>query len=229
MEKTIYTAIGHLSCERDKSGMSYPVIEVNRRKYSVDVQELVVWSALCWRFLTINEIREKYSAYLEQLPPERRTLKDCVARLKTRGLIVCGEGETGSEALYALLSELYVVPMPEKLTFRFLAFWKLVLYYGLPVRRTGDLLRRDRRDALEKQIMALAHQAILSTAELIKCVENGISDISTETKLMEGLYAEQHITSDNLPDLMRGADCKERVLLAVSNLYLRRQILFERL
>ena len=39
MKKTIYTAIGHLSREKDKSGMRYPVIEVNRRKYSVDVQE----------------------------------------------------------------------------------------------------------------------------------------------------------------------------------------------
>ena len=185
-------------------------------------------NALCWQFLTMDEIRVKYNAYIDQIPSERRTLEDCVARLRTRGLIACGEAETGGEALYALLSELYIVPVPEKLTLRFAAFWKLLIHYGVPIRGMSELLRHDRRDASEKRIMALSHQAILSTAELIKCVETGVSDISTEVKLLEALYADQHVTSDNLPDLMHSAACRENVMVAVSNLYLRKQIVFER-
>ncbi len=228
MKTTIYTAIGRLCHSTDKTGASCLSIELNHRKYSVDIQELVVWGALCWQILTMEEIRTKYNAYIDQIPSERRTLEDCVARLQTRGLIACGEAENGREALYALLSELYIVPVPEKLTLRLAAFWKLLLYYGIPIRGMNELLRRDRRDASEKQIMELAHQAILSTAELIKCVETGASDISTEVKLLEAIYDEQNATSDNLPDLMRGAVCRENVMVAVSNLYLRKQIVFER-
>ena len=228
MKKTIYTAIGRLCRSTDRNGASFPSIELSHKKFGVDVQELVVWGALCWQILTMDEIRVKYNAYIDQIPPERRTLEDCVARLRTRGLIACGEAETGGEALYALLSELYIVPVPEKLTLRFAAFWKLLLHYRVPVRAMSELLRHDRRDAGERQVMALSHQAILSTAEMIKCVETGVSDISTEVKLLEALYADQHVTSDNLPDLMRSAACRENVMVSVSNLYLRKQILFER-
>ena len=228
MKTTIYTAVGHLIRKKGEGGASYLMIMLNRKEYGMDVQEMVVWAALCWQFLTMDEIRAKYIEYADKLPPERRTLEDCVARLKTRGLIACGDGETGSEALYDLLSELYVVPVSEKLTLRFLAFWRLVLGRGVSVAKAAALLRGDRRDEAEARIMALVHQAVLSTAELIKCVEVGASDISTDVKLLDALYVDPDVTSDNLPCLMRGAESRESVTVAVANLYLRKQVILER-
>ena len=76
--------------------------------------------------------------------------------------------------------------------------------------------------------MALSRQAILSTAELIKCVEVGATDISTDTKLLEALYADAEITCDNIRYMMQDAPNKVAVMIAISNLYLRKQIIFER-
>lgn len=61
-----------------------------------------------------------------------------------------------------------------------------------------------------------------------KCAEVGVKDISTVEKLMDALYTDDDITSDNIADMMLTAKSRERVTTAVANLYLRRQIIFER-
>ena len=91
------------------------------------------------------------------------------------------------------------------------------------------LFCRDHPTVREAQIMRLSRQALLSTAELIKCVETGTTDISTDSKLMDALYADNDTTSDNIRYLMQNVPSKESVTLAVANLYLRKQIIFERL
>ena len=228
MKTTIYTAVGHLTRKRSEDGTSYPVILLNRREYGVDVQEMAVWAALCWEFLTMDEIRAKYAEYTNKQTNERRTLEDCVARLKTRGLIAQGCGESGREALYDLLADLYVVPVSENLVIRWLAFWKLVLTHGVSPKRAGALLGRDKRDERETEIMALANQAVLSTAELIKCVEVGATDVSDDLKLLEALYVDEETTCDNIAILMRTAKSREPVTMAVANLYLRKQVILDR-
>ena len=77
--------------------------------------------------------------------------------------------------------------------------------------------------------MALSKQALLSTAELIKCVELGVCDVSSDRKIMEALYNDEDTTSDNLRYLMQGAAARKQVTLDVINLYLRKQIIFERM
>ena len=77
--------------------------------------------------------------------------------------------------------------------------------------------------------MSLSRQALLSTAELIKCVETGTTDISTDSKLMDALYADNDTTSDNIRYLMQNVPSTVPVTLAIANLYLRKQIIFERL
>lgn len=76
--------------------------------------------------------------------------------------------------------------------------------------------------------MALSRQALLSTAELIKCAELGVRDVSTDEKLMDVLYNDDTTTSDNIPDMMLVAKSREYVTAAVANLYLRKQIIFQR-
>ena len=80
----------------------------------------------------------------------------------------------------------------------------------------------------EAQVMALSRQALLSTAELIKCAELGVRDISTDEKLMDALYNDDDTTSDNIADMMLTAKSREQITAAVANLYLRKQIIFQR-
>ncbi len=226
---TYYTAVGHFQRRTSSQGQSYPVIIINHQEYCVDIQEMALWTALNWRLLEFPQIKAEYDK-LDQdcIIPARRTLEDCLGRLCTRGLVASGSGETDFEALYDLLGELYVAPLSESLPLRLAAFLKLTVLKGVPITQAWDLFRRDRPNKQEAQVMALSRQALLSTAELIKCAEVGAKDISTDEKLMDALYNDDDTTSDNIADMMLTARSRERVTMAVANLYLRKQIIFQR-
>lgn len=226
---TYYTAVGHFQRRTDSQGRSYPVILINQKEYRVDIQEMALWTALNWRLLEFPQIEAEY-AKLEQecVIPLQRTMEDCLGRLVTRGLVASGSGDTDFEALYDLLGGLYVAPLSESLPLRLAALLKLTVTKGVPISKACELFRRDRPNEQEAQVMALSRQALLSTAELVKCAEVGATDISTDEKLMDALYNDNDTTSDNIADMMLTAKSREWVTVAVANLYLRKQIIFQR-
>ena len=226
---TYYTALGHFRRRTTGLGRSYPVIIINQQEYDVDIQEMALWTALNWRLLDFPQVRAEYEK-LEQdcVIPARRTLENCLGRLCTRGLVASGTGGTDFEALYDLLGGLYVSPLSESLPLRLAAFLKLTALKGVPISKARELFQKDRPSEEEVQVMALSRQALLSTAELIKCAELGVRDISTDEKLMDALYNDEDTTSDNIADMMLTAKSRERITAAVANLYLRKQIIFQR-
>lgn len=227
---TYYTAVGHFQRKTDGHGRSYPVIIINREEYSVDIQEMALWTALSWRLLSFPQIKAEYDKLDQDCTiPAIRTLEDCLGRLCTRGLVDSGSGETDFEALYDLLGNLYVSPLSESFPVRLAVFLKLTLCRGVPFSKAKELFRTDRPNEQEAQIMALSRQALLSTAELVKCAEIGVHDISTGEKLMDALYNDDNTTSDNIADMMLTAKSREWVTAAVANLYLRKQIILQRL
>ena len=110
-----------------------------------------------------------------------------------------------------------------------LSFLKLTLVNHVPFSSARKLFRRDQRTENEKQVMALTRQALLSTAELIRCMEKDIRSLPTEESILEGLYDDADTTSDNISCMMRLSSKSQAVTLAVANLYLRQQIIFERI
>lgn len=227
MNKTYYTAVGNFQRRTDGQGRSYPVILVNQEENVVDIQEMAVWTILNWRFLRYEQIEAKYERLSRDLPRSQRMLETCLNRLEVRGLIARGTGETDFEALYDLLGELYVVPLSESLPLRLAAFGKLLLD-GVPFSKAKQLFQKDRPNDQEAQVMALSRQALLSTAELIKCAEAGATDVSTDEKLMAVLIDNNYTTSDSIAFEMLQAEQRVPVTIAVANLYLRKQIIFER-
>ena len=228
-KQTYYTAVGHFKRRINSHGQSYPVVIINQMEYCVDIQEMALWTALNWRLLDLSQIEAEYHKLDQDCAiPALRTLEDCLGRLCTRGLVASGTGATDFEALYDLLGGLYVVPLSESLPLRVAAFLKLTVLRGIPVAKARELFRRDRPSEQEAQVMALSRQALLSTAELIKCAELGVRDVSTDEKLMDVLYNDDTTTSDNIPDMMLVAKSREYVTAAVANLYLRKQIIFQR-
>lgn len=225
-KNTFYTAVGHFRRKTDDSGRTYPVVLVNQEEHMVDIQEMAVWTVLNWRFLRLEQIEMKYSQLAGDLPPARRTLETCLNRLEVRGLIARGVGDTDFEALYDLLDGLYVVPLSESLPLKLAAFGKLLLD-GVPFSKARELFRKDRPSEREAQVLALSRQALLSTAELIKCAEVGATDVSTDEKQMEALIDNDYTTSESLPFEMLEAKQRTPITMAVANLYLRKQIIFE--
>ena len=227
--RTFYTAVGHFCRKKDGNGQSYPVVIMNRKEHILDIQEMAIWTTLCWSMMDIQKLEMKYNQIMAGQPAQRRSYEFCVERLQTRGLVASGTGKTDFDAIYDLLGSLYVVPISDRLPLRVLTFLKLVLLRGVSWKRARILFRHDCRNEREEQIMALSKQALLSTAELIKCAESGIEDVSTDEKLLDALYSDADSTSDNLPDMMRGSAQQIPVTLAIANLYLRKQIILERL
>ena len=226
---TYYTALGHFRRRTTGFGRSYPVIIINQQEYDVDIQEMALWTALNWRLLDFSQIEAEYNKLDQDCTiPARRTLEDCLGRLCTRGLVASGTGETGFEALYDLLGGLYVTPLSASLPLRLATFLKLTVLKGVSISKARELFRRDRPNKQEAQVMALSRQALLSTAELVKCAEVGAKDVSTDEKLMDALYNDDDTTSDNIVDMMLTAESRERVTVAIANLYLRKQIIFQR-
>lgn len=228
MRKRLYTAVGHFRRKRNADGQSYPVILVNREEFPVDMQEMTVWTALSWRFLDLDQLEREYDTLAWECGVQpRRTLEDCLYRLVARGLVASGAGDTDFDALYDLLGGLYVTPLSENPLFRLAVFLKLTVLRGVPFSKAQVLLRKERLNEAEAQVMALARQELLSTAELIKCVEMGVEDISTTQKLLDALYDDEDTTSFNMSFKMQSAESRKAVTMAVANLYLRKQIVFQ--
>lgn len=221
-----YTAVGRFERKGRMGDMTCPMVIINKREYALDIQEMILWAALNWQIMDAGSLEDTYTAKLKAngIVPQR-SFHDCMCRLLQRGLVVEGCGETGEDALYGL----YVVPISDSLLLRLISFIKLTVFGHVPFAITRKLFRKDRRSANERRVYRLSRQALLSTAELIKCVEYDIHTIHSDSQLMDALYADDTTTSDNIADMVRPFVCCRPVLQAVANLYLRRQIIFERL
>jgi hypothetical protein len=226
---TYYTALGHFRRCNDGNGKSHPVVIVNRREYDMDLQEMTLWTCLNWRILDQQQAEQHYDKLAQELiPSPSRSFENCLSRLVTRGLVASGTGGTGFDALYDLLNGLYIIPLSESLPLRLVTFFKMTLLDGAPVSQAVKLFQRDRPNDHEKQVMKLSRQALLSTAELIKCFERQVYDLSSDKKVMAALYDDDDTTCDNIGEIMRGAKQQQAVTEAVANLYLRKQIILER-
>lgn len=227
--RTFYTAVGHFRTKSDGRGKTYPVVIINQQEYMLDPQEMTVWTILNWRLLEYPMVDWHYDDMVRKLPlTEFRTLEDCLARLVTRGLVASGTAENTPDALYDLLGCLYVVPISKSVPLRLITFFKLMLLDHVPFRKAKQLFQHPALSDHEAQVLGLARQALLSTAELVKCVERDIIDVSSDERIMEALYGDTDTTCDNIADLMRGAKNREAAVMAVANLYLRKMVIFDR-
>lgn len=229
-QKTLYTAIGRLDLETNGCGRSCPVIRLSGQTYMVDMQEMVVWAALNWRISKREDISLQCDKLVSSLGDcISRSWDACVNRLLTRGLLVSGCGETEYDALYDLLSSLGVIPASGSMLMRSISFVKLVAGRRVPIQQALKLFQKDRRTDYETCVMRLAQQALLSTAEIIKCVEQDVAYLPNEQFLMEAVYGDDETTCYNIAGIMKNSRSSQAVTLAVANLYLRQQIIFERI
>ena len=228
--KHLYTAVGHFERRVNALGHSCPVIILGGKEFMVDLQEMLIWTCMNWRIVKKDEIAILYhKACQDNVFVSDRSIDDCIDRLLVRGLLVSGTGESEYDALYDLLSALYIIPVNGGILSRLLAFFKLILFNRVPVGAAKKLLARDSRTQMEKQIMQLSSQALLSSAEIIKCLEKDIHHLPDEESILEQLYDDQDTTSENISSMVKTAPGSKAVTIAIANLYLRQQIIFERM
>ena len=226
---TLYTAIGKYEFRRDKDGNKLPVIIAEEHEYTLDIWEMILWSSLIWNIHTHNEITKIfYKKEREVHVLGELSCDTYIDRLENAGLIVSGHGITAADALHDLLSKLYVIPVMANFFTKSAAFLHLTFVKRIPYHVTRHIFDKPQFSTAEAKIMKLAGQNRLSVGELIKCVECGIVDVSTNDKLMDSLYTDDITTYKNIGTLFRTCDSCNPVLEAVATLYLNKHILFER-
>jgi len=228
--KMLYTAVGIFKLKNQGKNNVYPTVILSGNECRLDVQEMMIWSALNWR---ITDEKQLHTYYSEQEKKSgvvfSRSYTDTLNRLIVRGLVACGRGENSEEALYDLISGLYIIPLYQSPFIRIISFLRMVFIFKLPYEKAKVLFERDKKNKNERRIMKLAFSAPMSTAEIVKCMDKNIDFILNEDDVMEFLYDDKFTTSENIAESVRGLSSVRTVLTAVSNLYLRRQILFERM
>lgn len=229
MNNNLYTAVGKFHIKGSVGGMRCPLVTLGGREFILDMQEMTLWTILNWRILTEEEIYLLYEKKVQETGfLSSRSAEECVRRLVQRGLIAKGIGDTGADALYDLLSELYVIPISENLFLRVLSFIRLTFFSRIPYSVTKRIFSKDKRSDSEKKVMRLANQAVLSTAEIIKCIDQNVLTFATDEDLLDVLYHDDYTTSDNIAYSVRFLPQCRPVITSVANLYLRKQIIFER-
>ena len=226
---TLYTAIGKYEFRRDKDGNKQPVIIAEEKEYTLDIWEMILWSSLIWKIHTHDEITKIfYKKEREVHVLGDLSCETYIDRLESTGLIVSGHGITAADALHDLLSKLYVIPVTANFFTKSAAFLHLTFMKRIPYKVTKHIFDKPQFSAAEAKVMKLAGQNRLSVGELIKCVECGVVDVSTNDKLMDSLYDDDITTYKNIGTLFRTCDSCNSVLEVVASLYLNKQIVFER-
>ena len=189
----------------------------------------MIWINSNWRICKWEEIGRFYAASAAESGYHNdRSWQDCTNRLLVRGLLVCGCGETKYDALYDLLSAMYLIPARGRITLRLYVVIKLALQGRASFGAAKRLFRTFTHTESEKKILRLAKQAMISTAEVICCLEKGIKNIRNEYGLMDAVYADSETTSDNIGQTVKGYRCCQETLEAIANLYVSQQLIFDR-
>lgn len=228
--KKLYAAVGIFKLNHKDKREIYPSVILSGNECKLDIQEMSIWASLNWHILSYEQLYAYYKEREEKFDFIcSRSFENSLNRLCVRGLIAEGVGDTDEEALYNLISKLYIIPLYQSSLIRTISFFKLILLHNVPFTKAKAVFEFDRKTRDEKRIMKLAFSAPMSTAEIIKCVDKNISCILCEDDVVEFLYDDKEVTSDNISETTRNLPATRPVISAISNLYLRKQILFERM
>ena len=228
--KKLYTAVGRLQFSGNIAGKRCPVLVVNGSETTPNMSEMILWSTLYWQILTEDELEAQFEAKKKEVNyADSMSASAVMFWMIRRGLIEEGIGDTYEDALYDLLSRLYITPIEVNPLLDVVSFVRMVFRDKLPVEYAKQVFRRDKRTDSERQIMKLLHKVKLTTAETVRCFDRNVFDIQTEDEVVEKLYQDDYTTSENIADEMRIVPCCRAVLTDISNLYLRKQIVFDRM
>ncbi len=227
--KKIYTAIGQMQLRGGAGGKRFPVLVLNGEEITPDMGEMILWSTLYWQFLTEKELEYQYGEKKNEMRfSDKRSCERVMFWLLRRGLLAEGIGETYEDALYDLVSGLYITPISESRILAAGTFLKMIFSDRLPFGTAKQVFRRDKRSDSEKKLMKIINRVRLSSAEVIRCIERNILDIKHEDEIVEKLYSDDYTTDQNISDEMRSSPVCRQVLSDVANLYLRRQLIFDK-
>ena len=230
----VYTAVGKMNLNK-KSNHKVP-IEVcsDGKTKELNIQEMILWSVLVNRVLSKEDLMEMYykkiDAFLFTVEKVfERDFEKTLQRLRTRNIIVQGEGHTCDEAVYNLVKNLYITPMQTGLWYKINGFFYLCFQKHVPIGYAVKVFQPYQFTKEEAYVLKLVKQTQMNSAEVIQCAEMRITDVSSNKKLMKALYDDHTTTCYNI--CHKAKHCQQRTVIikAILQLYKTGFIRFENL
>lgn len=221
---TFYAAIGTYRIPTE-NGHKIPYIQKLGKLYPISIPEFVIWSTLLWEVMTYDELKRFYEDQIRELDGAHPGFDELLSMLLKRKLIVKGIGYTGVDALYSMLSDAFVIPFRVNGGRKLWNAFKLWCNGRISAHQARSILKPRAVTPMEERVVRLVEQTPLSTSEIIRCVERGITDVSTADKVIDGIYINS--TQKTIANEEFMAAPTNAVLEAVSNLYLNREVVLE--
>lgn len=223
---TFYAAAGSYQL-KEENNRKMPYIQRLGRLHPISVPEFVVWCSLLWEVMTYDEVKEEYYREMRAVGMDAPDFDEILKMLVKRKLLVQGVGYTGMDALYSMLSDTYVVPTRMTESRRFIQACKLYSQRKIGFWDVVSIMKREHLDCAEARVMDLVKQTPLSAAELIRCFDCNITDVSTPEKVINGIYPREDSSQDTLSNETAPSENVNAVLKAIADLYLGRKVILE--
>ena len=209
-----------------RNGM--PLVVLDGEEKALSQVEFILWTSLHWNVLNKESLKTEFDRRMKKYGMYGDvSFEQTLNRLKTRELIVGKSDYLAADALYNLVKDLYVVPLGTVNKFkRTMMFLYMFFIQGVPFDKCREAMDDFNLNCLEKQIVSFSKRLKVSGAELIRINEKDLWNIKSEDDIVPLAY-DEHEDMNSLGNSTRFSKDKNKVLEAIVNLYLKKQIIFE--
>lgn len=195
---TLYTALGQCRLKKTENGESCPVVLLGNQELHLGPHEMLLWSSLAFSILTHQEAK----ALFYEREAEFHILSDLdfehyLKRLVFRGLIASGTDCTGVNALYQLLSPLYIRTAVSSPLVHLAALADLILAKHFPLKAAIRIARREKLSKEEKSLLRLKGLEPLPVSGILALDPFKTNDHPAIT-VLANLYLKKQILFDTL-------------------------------
>lgn len=205
-----------------------PIVVVEDDAKALSQVEFILWTSLYWNVMNKESLKAEFNRRMRKYNlNEDVSFEQTLNRLKTRGLVASKSDYLAIDALYNLVKDLYVVPLGTVNSFKKAMIFSYMLFIqGVPLYKCREAMCDFDLKELEKQIVSFSKRLKVSVAELIRISDKDLWDIKSEDDIVSLAY-EEHEDIDTLGNCTRFSKDKNKVIEAIVNLYLKKQIVFE--
>lgn len=205
-----------------------PLVVLDGEEKALSQVEFILWTSLHWNVLNKETLKAEFDRRMRKYNLNLDvSFEQTLNRLKTRGLIAGKSDYLAVDALYNLVKDLYVVPLGTVNKFKIvMMFMYMFFIQGVPLYKCREAMCDLNLKELEKQIVCFSKRLKVSGAELIRINDKDLWNIKSEYDIVPLAY-EENEDLDSIGNYTRFSKEKNKVLEAIVNLYLKKQIVFE--
>ena len=204
-----------------------PIVVVDGYEKALSKSEFILWTSLHWNVMDKESLKAEFERRMRKYRFDLDVAFEWTLNgLKEKDLIVIKSDYLAVDALYNLVKDLYVVPLGTVNKFKRAMVFGIMLINGVPFDKCREAMCDFDLKELEKQIVSFSKRFKFSVAELIRINDKNLWDINSEDDIVPLAY-EENEDMGSLGNITRFSKDKNKVLEAIVNLYLKKQIVFE--